>query len=88
MHNVRNALAALGNGIALGQPLDALRGGLETFEGVERRFQRLVPSVAFRWWTTTRTTRPRSSPPSMPRARAFPATTDRRVPASPLLAHA
>jgi len=41
MHNVRNALAALGNGIALGQSLEALRGGLETFEGVERRFQRL-----------------------------------------------
>jgi UDP-N-acetylmuramate--alanine ligase len=41
MHNVRNALAALGNGIALGQPLEALRGGLEAFEGVERRFQQL-----------------------------------------------
>ncbi len=40
-HNVRNALAALGNGIALGQSLEALRGGLEAFEGVERRFQRL-----------------------------------------------
>ena len=41
VHNVRNALAAVGNGIALGQPLESLRGGLEAFEGVERRFQRL-----------------------------------------------
>jgi UDP-N-acetylmuramate--alanine ligase len=41
MHNVRNALAAVGNGIALGQSLEAMRGGLEAFEGVERRFQRL-----------------------------------------------
>lgn len=41
MHNVRNALAALGAGLALGASLDALRPGLERFEGVERRFQRL-----------------------------------------------
>lgn len=41
MHNVRNALAAVGNGIALGQSLESMRGGLEAFEGVERRFQRL-----------------------------------------------
>jgi len=41
MHNVRNALAALGAGLALGAPLEALRPGLEHFEGVDRRFQRL-----------------------------------------------
>lgn len=41
MHNVRNALAAVGSGIALGATLESMRGGLEGFEGVERRFQRL-----------------------------------------------
>ena len=41
MHNVRNSLAAVGNGLALGRTLEELRGGLEGFEGVERRFQRL-----------------------------------------------
>jgi UDP-N-acetylmuramate--alanine ligase len=41
MHNVRNALAAVGSGIALGAALETMRGGLEGFEGVERRFQRL-----------------------------------------------
>ncbi|MFN8572839.1 MAG: UDP-N-acetylmuramate--L-alanine ligase [Gemmatimonadaceae bacterium] len=41
MHNVRNALAAIASGLALGATLDGLRPGLEAFEGVERRFQRL-----------------------------------------------
>ena len=41
VHNVRNALAAVGSGISLGKSLEAMRGGLEAFEGVERRFQRL-----------------------------------------------
>jgi UDP-N-acetylmuramate--alanine ligase len=41
MHNVRNALAAIASGIALGVTLDAMRAGLESFTGVERRFQRL-----------------------------------------------
>lgn len=41
MHNVRNALAALGSGLAMGTSLEAMRRGLEAFEGVERRFQRL-----------------------------------------------
>jgi UDP-N-acetylmuramate--alanine ligase len=40
-HNVRNALAALASGLALGATVDAMRPGLETFGGVERRFQRL-----------------------------------------------
>jgi UDP-N-acetylmuramate--alanine ligase len=41
MHNVRNALAAVGSGISMGFTLESLRAGLERFEGVERRFQRL-----------------------------------------------
>jgi UDP-N-acetylmuramate--alanine ligase len=41
VHNVRNALAAVGAGLALGTDLDAMRAGLEAFGGVERRFQRL-----------------------------------------------
>jgi UDP-N-acetylmuramate--alanine ligase len=41
LHNVRNALAAIGAGLALGTTLDAMRPGLEAFTGVDRRFQRL-----------------------------------------------
>lgn len=41
VHNVRNALAAVGVGLVLGATLDAMRPGLEAFGGVERRFQRL-----------------------------------------------
>ncbi len=41
LHNVRNALAALASGLALGATVEALRPGLEGFGGVERRFQRL-----------------------------------------------
>lgn len=41
LHNVRNALAAIASGIALGAKLDAMRAGLESFTGVERRFQRI-----------------------------------------------
>jgi UDP-N-acetylmuramate--alanine ligase len=40
-HNVRNALAAIASGLALGATLDVLAPGLERFGGVERRFQRL-----------------------------------------------
>ncbi len=40
-HNVRNALAAVACGIASGVKLEAMRAGLESFTGVERRFQRL-----------------------------------------------
>jgi len=39
MHNIRNALAAIASGIALGTTLEAMRAGLEAFTGVERRFQ-------------------------------------------------
>jgi UDP-N-acetylmuramate--alanine ligase len=41
VHNVRNALAAVASGLALGATLEQMRPGLEAFEGVERRFQRL-----------------------------------------------
>lgn len=40
-HNVRNALAAIASGLALGASLEGMRPGLEAFGGVERRFQRL-----------------------------------------------
>lgn len=40
-HNVQNALAAIGSGLALGVTLDAMHDGLLQFGGVERRFQRL-----------------------------------------------
>ncbi len=39
IHNVKNALAAVASGIALGSTLDSMRGGLESFAGVERRFE-------------------------------------------------
>ncbi len=41
VHNVRNALAAVATGLALGAGFEAMRPGLEAFGGVERRFQRL-----------------------------------------------
>lgn len=41
MHNVRNALAAIGSGLALGLTVPAMAPGLAAFRGVERRFQRL-----------------------------------------------
>ena len=41
VHNVQNALAAIGAGLALGVTLDAMRDGLLQFGGVDRRFQRL-----------------------------------------------
>lgn len=41
MHNVRNALAAVASGFALGVTLESMRAGLAAFTGVERRFQRL-----------------------------------------------
>lgn len=40
-HNVHNALAAIGAGLALGVTLDAMRPGLEGFAGVARRFERV-----------------------------------------------
>ncbi len=41
-HNIQNALAAIAAGIALDVPLEKLRPGLESFTGVERRFQRIA----------------------------------------------
>jgi UDP-N-acetylmuramate--alanine ligase len=40
-HNVRNALAALGVGLAFGLEVSAMAPGLAAFRGVERRFQLL-----------------------------------------------
>jgi UDP-N-acetylmuramate--alanine ligase len=40
-HNVRNALAALGAGLAMGATVEGMAPGLARFAGVERRFQRL-----------------------------------------------
>lgn len=40
-HNVRNALAAVASGLALGATLESMSAGLAAFTGVERRFQRL-----------------------------------------------
>jgi len=45
VHNVRNALGAVASGIALGSTLDAMRAGLESFSGVERRFE-LIAKLA------------------------------------------
>ena len=41
MHNVRNSLAAIASGLALGVTLPSMRSGLASFTGVERRFQRI-----------------------------------------------
>jgi UDP-N-acetylmuramate--alanine ligase len=41
LHNVRNSLAAIASGIALGVKLEQLAPGLEAFVGVERRLQRI-----------------------------------------------
>jgi UDP-N-acetylmuramate--alanine ligase len=41
LHNLRNAVAALGAAAALGVPLEPVLGGLERFAGVGRRFERL-----------------------------------------------
>ena len=40
-HNVLNALAAIGSGLALGADFGAMARGLAAFAGAERRFQRL-----------------------------------------------
>jgi UDP-N-acetylmuramate--alanine ligase len=40
-HNVLNALAAVGSGLALGADFHAMASGLATVAGAERRFQRL-----------------------------------------------
>jgi UDP-N-acetylmuramate--alanine ligase len=40
-HNVRNALAAVASGLALGATVEQMAPGLAAFGGVERRFQRL-----------------------------------------------
>jgi UDP-N-acetylmuramate--alanine ligase len=44
LHNIRNALAAIACGLSLGVELEAMRAGLASFTGVERRFQRIGES--------------------------------------------
>jgi UDP-N-acetylmuramate--alanine ligase len=39
VHNVANSLAAVAVGVDLGVPFEAIRAGLESFTGVDRRFQ-------------------------------------------------
>jgi UDP-N-acetylmuramate--alanine ligase len=41
-HNVLNALAAIGCGLALGSTLEQMRPGLQAFAGVDRRFQKIA----------------------------------------------
>jgi len=41
-HNVLNALAAIGCGLALGTTLEQMRPGIEAFAGVDRRFQKIA----------------------------------------------
>ena len=41
LHNVRNALAAIGVALALGVPMPAVERALGSFGGVHRRFERL-----------------------------------------------
>lgn len=40
LHNIQNALASIAVGIAVGLPYEKIRPGLETFGGVDRRFQK------------------------------------------------
>jgi UDP-N-acetylmuramate--alanine ligase len=47
LHNVRNALAAVAAGLAVGATLPELAPGLAAFGGVERRFQRIGETSAF-----------------------------------------
>lgn len=41
IHSIRNSLAAIASGLALGATLPAMRDGLASFKGVERRFQKI-----------------------------------------------
>src|SRR5215208_2460520 len=60
MHNVRNALAAIARGLALGAKLEAMAPGLARFTGVERGFQRLGERAGVTVVDDTRTTPRRS----------------------------
>ena len=62
LHNVLNALAAIGSGLALGVTVEAMRPGLAAFRGVERRFQRLAWRPVSMSSTTTPTIRRRFAP--------------------------
>lgn len=41
LHNIQNALASIAVGMAVGLPYEKIRPGLETFGGVDRRFQKM-----------------------------------------------
>ena len=88
-HNVLNALAALGSGLALGVPLSAMAPGLAAFGGVERRFQRLGEVRGDDRDRRLRASSHRDSRDARGSARGLSRAPDRgRVPAASLLAHA
>ncbi|OYV64222.1 MAG: hypothetical protein B7Z72_13525 [Gemmatimonadetes bacterium 21-71-4] len=77
LHNVQNALAALGAGLAEGRTVAEMAPGLEAFRGVERRFQRVGEAAGVvvvddrtRWRPPTRSSWPTSTRPASSR---FPA---------------
>jgi UDP-N-acetylmuramate--alanine ligase len=72
VHNVLNALAAIGAGLALGAPFDRLAAGLAEFAGIARRFEHLGTPAASPSSTTTRTIPPKSTPHSARHAPVFP----------------
>jgi UDP-N-acetylmuramate--alanine ligase len=75
MHNIRNSLAAIASGLALGTTVEAMRAGLEAFTGVERRFERLGDAGrSLDRSTTTLTIRPRSKQRYRQPARLFRST--------------
>ena len=59
--SVLNSLAAIGIGRELGLSFDEIRSGLESFSGVDRRFQVKADAAVFSSSTITATTRPRSA---------------------------
>lgn len=44
LHNIKNALAAIGVGLELEIPFEKIKSAIEKFEGVQRRFQVLINS--------------------------------------------
>ena len=73
MHNLRNAVGALGAVLALEAPIEPALEALAEYRGVGRRFERLGERGGVSWWTTTRTI-PRSWWPRWRRlGRHFPA---------------
>ena len=71
VHNLRNAAAALGVVDALGGTLGARAEALAEFTGWAGGSSGWASTAAWRWWTTTPTTRRSSRPRSPPRGRRF-----------------